>query len=251
MFVVKKLITPFVLPPGIIMVVLTLAGLWLLRGRNRRAAFTCLSAAGLLWLVSNGFVANWAMGRLESDLSVPTKVDADVIIMLGAGINSKAPDFSGKGTPGPITMERLVTAARLHLRLGLPIIVSGGKVFKQGNAVALVSRRFLVDLGVAPHKIHVEHDSRDTMENARFSVSMCRQLGYTRPALVTSGFHMKRALLAFGKAGQQVVPYPCGLTTWPRKRLTPWHAMPTAKALRTISIAMHERLGIIYYGWRY
>lgn len=248
MFIFKKLITPFILPPGLFIALLGVLTLWCLRRRNRSAALICAGVGTLIWLAASGPVAVFLMRSLESGLTIPRNPQGDVIIVLGGGSYDKAPDLSGVGTPGPATMERMVTAARLQRRLGVPIIISGGATSPTDTPVALLTERFLIDLGIPPQRILPEIRSRDTYENAIYSKAICDQYGFTRPLVVTSGFHIKRAVFCFEKAGLAVTPYPCALTTW-KDMVFDWrqHLLPNIGNLSATAAALHEWIGLIYY----
>ncbi len=68
----------------------------------------------------------------------------------------------------------------------------------------------LNDLKIADSSILIESKSRNTIENAVFS-KLILQKAHLQPPylLVTSDFHMRRALMIFKKAGYNVDPYPC------------------------------------------
>ncbi|MDA8140232.1 MAG: YdcF family protein [Desulfobacteraceae bacterium] len=246
LFFLKKSITPFLLPPGIFIVVFLVSG-WILGGKKNKAAWLCLGMAGFIWIFSVGPTADFLMRRLEAGFPIPNNPKADVIIMLGGSTFDKAPDLSGIGAPGPGTMERMVTAARLQRRLGVPILASGGNVFAHDGSSARLAKRFLVDLGIDDEKIIVEDRSRDTFENARYSKAICDHYGFKAPVLVTSGYHLKRAMHCFNQVGLKVVPFPCGLTTWPHKELTWRSFLPNAASLETTAEALHEWLGLLFY----
>ncbi len=247
MFLVKKIVTPFLLPPGALILLLSAAAVWTFRRKGRGGGWVLLSAALLLWFFSAGITARWLMGRLEAGLAVPPSPQADVIIMLGGSAYSEVPDLSGRGTPGPNTMERMVAAARLQRRLGVPIIVSGGRVHATSESIATVTRRFLIDLGIAADQIILEDQSRDTYENALFSKRICDRAGFRRPLLVTSGYHLKRSLFCFQTVGLAVTPFPCALTTAPGKPVHWYHFLPDADAMAASAAALHEWLGIVFY----
>jgi uncharacterized SAM-binding protein YcdF (DUF218 family) len=246
MIIFKKLVTPFILPPGIFVVMLGILGCLALRRKNRPAASISYAFSALIWIFSIPPTADMVMGSLEKGIVIPSNIEADVILMLGGGSYDASPDLSGPGAPGPATMERMVTAARLHRRLGIPIVVSGGRVFPADAPVAHIAKRFLVDLGISPDSVILEDRSRDTYENALYSKSICEQHGFKKPLMVTSGYHVKRALLCFSKAGLTVIPFPCALTTWPGKKYGWQHVLPSAGALHTVSSACHEWIGLVY-----
>jgi uncharacterized SAM-binding protein YcdF (DUF218 family) len=66
--------------------------------------------------------------------------------------------------------------------------------------------------------------------------------------LVTHGFHMERATLAFSRAGLKVIPAPTMLTV---VRLEPDALVPTGKALQQSRLAAHEWVGLAWYRLRY
>lgn len=247
MFAIKKAITPFILPPGLFIALLIFLGLWALRRKNWMAALSTLGVGLGLWLAATLPVANMLMRPLEADLIIPAYANADVIILLGGGSYDKTMDLSGIGTPGPGTLERMVTAARLHWRTQAPIIVSGGKVVPTETPVALLAERFLIDLGIPARSIIVEHQSRDTRENAIYSKKICDQYGYKRPVVVTSGFHIKRSRYCFEKAGFKATFMPCGLTTWPKRTYHWRHFLPNPGSLSLTAAALHEWVGLMYY----
>ena len=66
----------------------------------------------------------------------------------------------------------------------------------------------LQDLGVARDRIEVDRQSRNTEENARFAKVLADPKPGQRWLLVTSAFHMPRAMGIFRKVGFSIEPYP-------------------------------------------
>ena len=247
MFVLKKCITAFLLPPGAFIPLLLAMAWWSRRQRRNGSALVLLLTAVALWGSSLNPVSNSLMAGLEQGLTLPEHPQGDVIILLGGGTYDRVPDLSGRGAPSETALTRLVTAARLQKRLELPVIVSGGGVYEGRTAEAVISRRFLIDLGVPADKILTEINSRDTTENARFTRHIMELRGFRRPLLITSAFHMRRALAAFRAAGIEVMPVPAGFTAdcggpaaW-----NDW--LPDANAMRSVSGALKEHIGMLYY----
>ncbi|MEM6824509.1 MAG: YdcF family protein, partial [Pseudomonadota bacterium] len=72
-----------------------------------------------------------------------------------------------------------------------------------------VGEDVLVSLGVAPDRIFWERESRNTAENARLTRALVRASPGEDWVLVTSAFHMGRALSSFEAAGwPPLIPYP-------------------------------------------
>jgi len=243
MFVFKKLITPFLLPPGIFIAILIFSGLLFLR-KSRKAGILNILIGISLWLLSIGPVSDTLMKGLENDLTMPANPLGDVIILLGGGVYDGVMDLTGAGAPSEDTLARIVTVARLQKRLRVPVIVSGGAVFPWRKTEALVDRRFLMDLGVPGDKILVDNKSRDTLENARYVKEICEKRRFRYPILITSAYHMKRALLSFREFNMDATPVPSNFKTWDRKY--GW-ADYLPGDLRISMIACREYVGLLYH----
>jgi uncharacterized SAM-binding protein YcdF (DUF218 family) len=247
MFVLKKLLTPFLLPPGLFIVILFIFGGFYFFKRQHRFAGLLTGLAVLIWMSSIGPVASFLMRGLESDYAIPDPVQGDVILLLGGGIHAGVADMSGIGRPTDVMNTRVITAVRLYERSRLPIIVSGGRVFPDQPAEAPIIKRILIDLGVPGDHILVEGRARDTAENARFIKILCQQHRFQQPIVITSASHLKRAMHAFEKVGVRPQPYPAGFMTTPQPSFA-WHDyLPSSFYLRSSATAMHEFLGIIYH----
>lgn len=247
MFVVKKLIAPFFLPPGIFIVILLLTAIWLWRRRRRGIAMVNLTIALLLWALASAPVAQGLRSGLEKGLTIPHNLQGDVIILLGGGINQDVPDLSGRGTPSSEMMTRLVTAVRIQRELKIPIIVSGGAVITGSDPEAPVVRRFIIDLGVPQKQVLTEERSRDTKENAFYCREILALHGFRKPLLVTSAYHMRRSLEAFTNAGVQVTPVPAQFSIGNRKHLHWTGYLPEAGTLYASAASLREYLGLIFY----
>lgn len=244
---VKYYIVPFLLPPGSVVLLLALAGLWFLARRNALAGFVNLVLAALLWGISSAPVSDRLMGALEAPYYTLPEPRGDAIVLLGGGVFDGAPDLSGKGAPSGEMLSRMATAVRLQKKLGVPVIVSGGKVFESRSPEAPIVRRFLVDLGVPPGKILLDDRSRDTVENARNACRICTERGFRAPIVVTSAYHMRRAVLSIEKAGMKAMPFPAGFRTWPGKTLERADYFPDAASLASTAAAVREYIGLFVY----
>lgn len=245
MFALKKLIAPFLLPPGIFILVLLIIGVWLFFRKNWKFGLANIFTACLMWMLSISPVCDWALQRLEAEFQIPRNIKGDVIVLLGGGIYDEALDFSGLGTPHNDMLSRIITAVRLQKKLNVPIIISGGKVFEHKKAEAPIVMRFITDLGVPEESIIIEDKSRDTIENARFTLAICEQKGFKKPLLVTSAYHMKRSVMSFKLAGLAVTPFPADFKTW-KNRKYGWNDYLPGK-FEDIGTALKEYMGILYY----
>jgi uncharacterized SAM-binding protein YcdF (DUF218 family) len=167
------------------------------------------------------------------------------VIVLGGGLSSR--------TLGTRTNEDLGEAAdrvRFAAALGrthpdAPILVSGGEIVsrKGARSEAAGTADLLVEMGVAPARIMAEAGSRTTAENAALAVAKAagRKGSWL---LVTSAFHMPRAMGAFRKAGVDVIAAP---TDWRIDDQAPWLTTSASDRLGKVDLAFKEYLGLAGY----
>jgi uncharacterized SAM-binding protein YcdF (DUF218 family) len=244
---VKGFLLTFVMPPTG-MITLLLAGL-LLTLRRRRAGLALIWVGTLgLYLLGTPFIANNMLLALETDL--PTEPPADhkpaaIVVLGGEIIRSHTSQLHAR--PGPLTFERLQTAAALARKTGLPILVSGGLTQADTPAVATVMAKSLTDdFGVPPRWI--EDESADTWENARLSAAILHNEGIDSIYVVTNSWHMPRALLSFAGTDLHVTAAPTPLDDPLAPQL--WDFMPQATSWVTSFYALHEWIGYAWYRLR-
>ena len=232
----------FVLPPGIFFVLLWGVAFWCWRRRERRIAAALAGITLAFYLLSTAFVAEPLMRSLEAVYVPPEQPQGDVIIMLGGGAFKDTPDVDGTGTLCSSPSNRILTAVRLQRILGVPILLSGGQVYADSGAEAKIAQRVLVSLGVPEQDILVETQSLNTTQNAMYSAAILRAHGLEHPVLVTSAFHMQRAVLNFAKQGVAVQPYPCDYQVNTRGSFHYNKLRPQPDALLTSATVLQERL---------
>ena len=245
LFYLKKIIPPFLLPPGIFIVILFVLGIWFLSKRRWKMGLLQITVGLFLWLAALGPVAGFLFERLEAEFPMPKNPKGDVIILLGGGINDTAVDLSGIGIPSSQLLERIVAAVRIFKRIQVPIIASGGSVYDQKISEAAVIKRYLVELDVPENMIILEDKSRDTIENAKYTKKICDRSGYTSPVLVTTAYHMKRAVMSFEKVGLTVVALPVGSHLGEDSAFRFRNLLPNN--YHDLSIALREYLGRVFY----
>ena len=141
--------------------------------------------------------------------------------------------------------DRVWEAARLwHAGCAPRVLVSaGGQVeppvaATESQAIAAL----LTDLGVPATALVREADSRNTQGNAAFSRERLAPWGVKRILLVTSAWHLRRAVALFARAGFEVVPVGADYRAFGTCRgLDCW--VPSAGALEMTGLAVKEWLG--------
>ncbi|MCF8009822.1 MAG: YdcF family protein [Clostridiales bacterium] len=245
MLYVIKFIYHFFLPPGIFVILLFILAAWTYKNR-RRAAVLIMITATCLYIISTSFVGNTLIRSLEKCYGLPDKITADVIVMLGGGATLDTPNIEGKGHLSGSASNRLLTAVRLYKKTGLPVIIAGGQVYKNSGNEAQIAKRYMVDLGVNPDKIIIENKSRNTTENAKNTARVMNEYNYEKVSLVTSAFHMRRAVINFQKVGVTVQPYPTDYKSSIKLALYPNNFVPCHDGIYKSGLAAKEYLGILY-----
>jgi uncharacterized SAM-binding protein YcdF (DUF218 family) len=145
--------------------------------------------------------------------------------------------------------ERITTAAELARRYPeARIIFSGGSgsLLEHEGPEAPFAVRELMALGVAHDRITAEEQSRNTIENAAFSRLLANPKPGERWLLVTSAYHMPRAMAAFRAADFPVEAYPVDWRTRGAADLR--RAFPMlSEGLRRTDVAVREWVGLLVY----
>jgi uncharacterized SAM-binding protein YcdF (DUF218 family) len=244
MFLFKKIVTISLLPPGIIIVLLILAVLFL----KKRFRLFMVGLVVIIFVVSIAPTKDLLLAPLENAYRIPPIEQikkADVYVLLGGGAEESAPDLYGKGVVSGDGLIRLLTVYRLYRMERKPIIASGGSVFNRGSE-SEIARKILIQLGAKPEDIIVETKSRDTFENAQCTAEIAAKRGMKRIVLVTSAFHMKRSVLLFKRHFIDITPFPAGYYT-SQQPYDPMHYFPSADSMAQFCAALKEYMGLFFY----
>jgi uncharacterized SAM-binding protein YcdF (DUF218 family)/glycosyltransferase involved in cell wall biosynthesis len=156
-----------------------------------------IGAAYLLLFYTN--IVWWAAAPLGT--AAPA-APSDAIVVFAGGVGE-----SGKAGGG--TQERMERAVGLfQAGLSRHLILSSGYVYSFNEAEGM--RAFAVEQGVPPAAIVLEQRSIDTHDNVMYTRDILRQRGWESVLLVSSPYHMRRAMLVWHKLapGIRVIPAP-------------------------------------------
>jgi len=248
MFALKKIISSFVTLPGLVIVALVIIMFQSLRDKKPWKSLFIIAL--MLYIVSTNAAADIIIGSVEERHIYRGDPSASMIILLGGGAVQGVDDISGKSIPCAEMLVRIVDAARLYKKYGLPVLFTGGTLYGKTDEADIV-RRFLVDLGVSSEKIIVERRSRDTVENAEYVKSILKKLNVKKTVLLTSAYHIRRACLIFSAAGIDFVPHSAGAFHENEKCLSYLDFLPDFDSLRISSIALRESAGFLFYYMKY
>jgi uncharacterized SAM-binding protein YcdF (DUF218 family) len=210
----KILIAGLVLPP-VPLLLLVIVGARMIPWRRGLGWFFVLLALASLWLSGCAAVGEWLMRELLQPppaLDAPNRAalrqevartNAVAIVALGGGSESHAPEY-GMPSLTARSLERLRYAVWLSRETGAPAGFSGGVGHGQGDglAEASIAARIAVREFGRPLR-WAESESRDTRENAAYTVTALKTERVRRIVLVTHAWHMPRAQRAFEDAARR------------------------------------------------
>ncbi len=183
------------------------------------------------------------------DYSEIGRLKPEAIVVLGGGSRSYAPEYAADLTVKAGTLVRLRYAAYLVNKIKLPILVSGGSVFKEGG---VSEAELMASILTKEFKIPVkwlESKSRNTAENAQYTQLILAKQHINRVILITHAIHMNRAVKQFERVGLSVIPAPTDLL--PSSKIDIFYFLPSVRALERSSMVIHEWMGHLWYALRY
>lgn len=246
LFVGKKIVSKLVYPVGAVLA-LWVVGLIVRRCRPRSSAGTILILLGGIMLVAfaspvTSYVLlrpleTWA-GPYADPNELERKGVRHVVVLAGivAGKGLPPADRWGNG------IFRVMEGARLCRRV-------------QGSRLVLLQPGFLPqerlreqmaalpeEMGISAKDLVLEEGALDTLDEA---LIVKRILGDRPFALVTSAYHMPRALQIFRRARLNPIPAPCEFMTAGFPNRLEWIGLDGVSIARC-QIAIHEYVGIIW-----
>ncbi len=248
-FVLSKVFWLLVQPISLVFL-LTLGAIVLVLLHRRRLALAALSVVaalvGLFAFTSLGYVL---IQPLENRFSVPQPPPDTVqaIIMLG-GATKARPSTARQTVALNDAGERLTTTLWLAERYPAALIVlsgGGGLLSGETESEAETARRFFLAMGVEEGRLVLEGESRNTIENARFTRELVEGSD-GGVVLVTSAFHMPRSVGLFRAQGVGVVPWPTDYRSTGNQGLAFDIADPNSN-FDTASTAIREWVGLVVY----
>jgi uncharacterized SAM-binding protein YcdF (DUF218 family) len=217
MFVLGKLYWYIVAPGNLLALILAIGAVALLvRRRRTGTVLVVIAAAGFAAILVTP-IPDWAILPLENRFPRPPLPDRiDGIIVLGGAVD----EAIARARHAPAvndSAERVIEAAALARRYPMAkIVLSGGEGLRSiGWNEAAPTRDILESLGVPADRMVLETRSRNTIENAEDSFALVHPQPGQTWLLVTSAFHLPRAIGCFRHVGWKVIPYPVDYRTAP------------------------------------
>jgi uncharacterized SAM-binding protein YcdF (DUF218 family) len=243
MYSVKQLISALVSPVLAVFLIVTASLIFMAFRRRVISRYLLVCAALVGYLGSIPLVAEMLVGPLERQYP-PLRQDQPLpavgyIVVLGSGYtpHDGIPITAALDADG---LARVVEGVRLaRLRGPVRLVLSGGAPV--GHLPPAIGYAELArGLGMSDTSLVVLSQSLDTSEEAQ---TVARLLGRAPFILVTSAYHMPRAMRLMRRAGTSPIPAPTGQRAGVPNH--PWYGLlPSSGGLETTQRALHEYLGL-------
>ncbi|XZE20950.1 YdcF family protein [Pirellulaceae bacterium SH449] len=224
------------------------------RGRGEKGLFRGLFSLGLfLWACSAPYVVNSVVAKWEHQYPIQTLDEFepyDVVIVLGGGCSSrpaKDPQLNDAG-------DRIAFSARLYKRgLAKKLVTTGSNLelvgsllgeLQQGDGPSEQTKQIWMDLGIPENDIEQISGQNTSAEMAGLAERKDLWQG-KRCGLVTSAFHMPRAMTLANQAGLELDPIPANFWSGPDDQpVTMEMFLPSPYAMDQIGKLTKEWIGI-------
>jgi uncharacterized SAM-binding protein YcdF (DUF218 family) len=216
MFAFSKLFWALVQPSNALLLLLLLATIGLLLGYSRLGTWLLCGVTAILVTITVLPIGTWLLMPIENRFPAPALPDQiDGVIMLGGAVE---PDVSAIRRQIALNdaAERVTAVEELARRYpDARLVVSGdnGSLVGGPGRPAQALETFYRQQGLDVGRVLFEDRSRNTVENAAFSRELVHPGPDERWLLVTSAYHMPRAVGVFRQVGWPVIAYPVDYRT--------------------------------------
>ena len=219
------------------------------KSKSRKKRLNIISIS-VLFFFSNSFVVDEIFRLYEQRDDITKQMDShfDIAIVLG-GFMTYDPISNLEGFHE--SSDRFLHAYRL-LKQGKvdKVLLSGGSgsILRAEDKEAELMRLFLLKIGEDREHFIFETESKNTRQNAvNSALAIKKNKPNGKYLLITSGYHMPRALKCFEKVGVPVTPYSVDHYIGERRYEPDYLLMPNTGALERWRILIHEWMGRVTY----
>jgi uncharacterized SAM-binding protein YcdF (DUF218 family) len=253
-FGLKKLVSVWLMPLPLCLVLLAV-GLWLMRSSRRARLGRGLLMTGifLLFVFSNRLLSSALVRPLEERYAAIPEIAADAalppslarcryVVVLGSG-NGNTPGRAALNELSQAAHGRLAEAVRLIRRLPDAQLVLCGPADGKYPTHASALARAAVSLGIDRDRIVLIENVRDTEDE---SLAVRQRVGTAPCAVVTSAWHMPRAVALCRHAGLDALPCPTDYSAHSDGKFHFTDLFWDLESLQRSTWGVRERLGLIW-----
>ena len=228
-------------------IILLLISFYTKNQRRKKRSF--LTALLLLVLFSNTFIFDRFMHAWEVPAYNSNEVPPSELGILLTGMSTYDPqinrlEFNDR-------TDRLMQTLALYRDGKIKtILLCGGSssMTNKDTTEFILLKNYLVKSGIPDSVLLLEMQSRNTHENAILSKPfVLKNSPNQKPLLITSAYHMRRAVACFAKEGIQTIPYSTDRYSGPVKYEFDYLFLPSSQTLFNWEKLMHEWVGCVSY----
>lgn len=232
-YIISKLFTYLILPPGIFIILLILAAF-------KKFKYLFLISGLFFYFISTNYGANLLNKPLENNYYKTQKnITCKSVVVLSGGSNK-----NDTIKTAPNAFKRLVYGLEIASIHHLPLIFTGSGIDNYTEADA--AKEDIKNLKKAFHfniKVYYENKAKNTVENAKFTKKLLKENNLSNNiCLVTSTYHMKRSEIIFKHFGFNVTPMATGFNV---KENEKFFLFPKKENFHKSYQAIHEYFGIL------
>ncbi|MEA3497448.1 MAG: ElyC/SanA/YdcF family protein [Campylobacterota bacterium] len=223
-FTLKKIISGLIMPLSIGFI-FAFIGLYFLYKNSYKKAKIFLTIC-IVWIAIIAYspFSNFLLEPLESKYSKLEKIPQDIKYILLLGGDQKSRGWE---------------ALRLYNKIPNSKIITSGYEGRYDIPEAIKTANILVELGIPKKDIIIHSKPKDTKEEAIKIKSILKDEPFI---LITSHYHMPRAIALFNKEGL----YPIAAPTDKLAKENKYLSIPSGGDLKKTEIAMHEYIGLLW-----
>lgn len=236
-------------PYNLFTILLTVTLLLLLLNYQRQAKILLSFLTLCILLLSFFSIGDWMLYPLESRFQhnpeLPKQVDG--IIVLGGSVQASA-SKEWQQLETNSFHERLSTFIELANQYpNARLVFTGGNASlnREQPTEAEMVRDYFLRAGLQEERLMLENQSRNTAENASLTKQLLNPTATQNWVLITTAFHMPRAVGLFCRQGWSVLPYPVDHHTLPSKLYA--IKFNLSDHANNLAVAVHEWLGLLAY----
>ena len=249
-YFLSKAIDFFVMPFSIFFILCILG--FRSKHKKRKQRFFII-AFGWLYLTSNNYLVNEVFNAWEYDYKNISDIQkpCDVGIVLSGGmigVSAFRSDHPVLGVHADRFSEAFLLYKAGKIKKILITGISPKALLKQKKGEVRLAAQLLVQWGVKPEDIILEEKARNTHENAVFTSKILNSaFPGQRYLLITSSFHMRRALGCFTKAKVNADVFPADFYGGRYAMTFKDYLIPDPDAQANFELLWREWVGYVMY----
>ena len=248
-FYLSKYIWTVISPDSLFIILLTLCLLLLILKQAKKATLLLGLLTFCTVFLSFFSVGDWMLYPLESRFQhnpdLPEQVDG-IIVLGGSIIPGRSIEWQQLETNQ--FNERLSSFIQLaQLYPDARLVFSGGSAStdEYKPTEAQIAEPYLLKSGISPERLLIENKARNTAENVSYARQMVSPQSKETWLMITTAYHMPRAMGVFCQQNWKVIPYPVDHQTLPSKLYQPDFGL--IGHANNLVLASHEWLGLLAY----